>query len=274
MTSSDLPVLLALDVDGTLLDGQGHLTPKRAAAITAVSRQIRTVFATGKTWPSIVDLVRRFGLDGPHIICNGAATAMSTGEIEVLDALPAAVSSLVIQELRRRDIAFAVYRADGSILADTYRPEFDRITDLGEAHPEYGPIAADGQGASNGNGTAAMAVLKVLAVLEEQEESDLRELCADRAHIQRTGPHFLEWNNPHASKGAALTHLSREHGWPLADMVAVGDSENDASMFRVAGTGVAVASASAAALAAADVHLTEDVAAFLEALLRPVEAAG
>lgn len=268
MTAATSTVLLALDVDGTLLDERGRLAADRASAVQGVAKRVRTILATGKTWPSIAALVERFDLEGPHIICNGAATVMETGEIEVLGALPPKISKTVMQELRRREIAFAVYRADGSIMADGPHDHFDRITELGEPAPDFGFVLSDGAGVGNGKGAEPLEVLKILAVLTEDQESDLRDLCSDQARIQRTGPHFLEWNNPTVSKGAALAHLSERHGWPLEEMVAVGDSENDMSMLMAAGTGVAVSTASPAAVDAADIHLSDDISVYLSVIGR------
>jgi len=68
------------------------------------------------------------------------------------------------------------------------------------------------------------------------------------------------------SKGAALECVAADLGLEPADFLAVGDSENDVSTFRVAGRAVAVANADAAAREAAD-ETTEASygAGFLEA---------
>jgi len=57
---------------------------------------------------------------------------------------------------------------------------------------------------------------------------------------------------PGVSKGAALAELAREMGLSPAEMMAVGDSENDIEMLEVAGVGVAVRNAPAATRTAAD----------------------
>lgn len=252
---TDGPRLVVLDVDGTLLLPDGTLPDRRAAALSGLAGRVPTILATGKTWPSVVDLVERFGLPGPHAICNGAALATADGRIRTLDALAADVAHEVAATLTARGVAFATYLADGSIVCREDDPRFRAITDLGEAAPVVGE-AGD------------TPVLKVLAVLREDEEDDLRGLRDDRARIQRTGPAFLEWNAPGASKGHALEVVVGELGLALGDVVAVGDSENDVPMLLAAGHGVAVAESSAAAVAAADEHLVGDVADYLDALCR------
>ena len=81
----------------------------------------------------------------------------------------------------------------------------------------------------------------------------------------------LELNWRTADKGKGLLHLADYLGLSAADTVAFGDSSNDLSMLRSAGTGVAMGNASEEVKAACDaVTLTNDqngVAAYLEQYL-------
>lgn len=245
------PRLLVLDVDGTLLREDGSMPDARAEALARVSRLVPTVFATGKTWPSIIALAERFELAGPHLTCNGAALVSLDGTVEVLSSLPRATVDAVLDDLHARGIATATYLADGTIVAPAWDDGFDLMSKVGEGPPEITPLPDDAP------------VLKVLAVIDADDEpDDLRSLAADRARIQRTSPSFLEWNAPGASKGHGLELLGRRRGIELADVVAVGDSENDVSMFEVAGLAIAVSTASPVASGAADVHLVDDIAAW------------
>ena len=84
-------------------------------------------------------------------------------------------------------------------------------------------------------------------------------------------PMNTEVANAEASKGAALAWLCRHLGVDVADAVAFGDGDNDLSMIRMAGDGVAMANAIPEVLAAAD-HVTSScdeagVAAYLEPIL-------
>lgn len=249
------PELLVLDVDGTLLGDDGSLPAARARALEVVTRVVPTILATGKTWPSVSALAQRFDLAGPHLTCNGAAAVTLDGGVEVLAPLDPDLARRVLDTLHGRGLATATYLADGTSIAPSRAPGHDRIARVAEAPPEVADLGADD------------VVLKVLAVVHEDDEPhDLRALAADAARIQRTGPWFLEWNHPRASKGDGLALLLRRRGIDPMDVVAVGDSENDVSMFGVAACGVAVAEASAVAVEAADVHLGDDVAMWLTAV--------
>ena len=91
--------------------------------------------------------------------------------------------------------------------------------------------------------------------------------------LRRTSslPSNIEITHKEAHKGAALTWLCGHLGVDVADAVAFGDGDNDLSMIRTAGDGVAMANAIPEVLASAD-HVTSScdeagVAAYLEPIL-------
>ncbi len=106
---------------------------------------------------------------------------------------------------------------------------------------------------------------------------DLEERKAAKMAIESSFPEIvatssfrnnLELNCKSADKGIGLIRLAEHLGLSSADTIAFGDSSNDLSMLRAAGTGVAMGNASEEVKAACDaVTLTNDqngVAAYLE----------
>ena len=76
---------------------------------------------------------------------------------------------------------------------------------------------------------------------------------ADRFDFIRSEPRLCEILPKGANKGLALVKLAEHLGIDMRRTVAIGDYDNDASMLRAAGCGVAVANASQSALDAADI---------------------
>src|SRR3954453_5762293 len=65
--------LLALDVDGTLLDPSGAIRPRAAAAIArAAAAGIRPVLCTGRRYRRARPVAEHLGLDAP-LVCNSGA---------------------------------------------------------------------------------------------------------------------------------------------------------------------------------------------------------
>src|SRR5438046_3675361 len=65
--------ILALDVDGTLLDPDGTLRPRTAAAVARATRAgIRPVLCTGRRYRRARPIAEQLGLDAP-LVCNSGA---------------------------------------------------------------------------------------------------------------------------------------------------------------------------------------------------------
>ena len=80
----------------------------------------------------------------------------------------------------------------------------------------------------------------------------LRVHFGGRLIAVKTWPFFLEITSPTATKARALEILGRHLGFEAEDVLAFGDSYNDADMLSWAGTGVAMAGAPPEVIAAAD----------------------
>lgn len=240
--------LVASDVDGTLLDHFGVLPPARADGVAALrDAGVPVVLATGKLWTSVRPLTDRLDLPGPHVACNGSVVFDATGRLLHTTLLADGVADEVAGVLADRDIPHALYLEDGSLVTARLDATHDVLPVLGEPLPTV--AGRDGRG-----------VIKVLAFLGPDDEAGLRDLASDSASVQRTGPRFLEWNAPGADKATGLATVIGLLGVDMADVMAIGDAENDVPMLRAAGLGVAVAGASAVAMAAADRTLTHDLA--------------
>lgn len=243
--------LVVSDVDGTLLDHHGVLPPDRAAAVEALTAAgIPLVLATGKLWTSVRTLTERLELPGPHVACNGSIVFDADGRLLRTTLLDGEVADEVTAELATRDIPHVVYLEDGTLVTTRLDAAYDVLPVLGEPVPAVG--AREGRG-----------VIKVLAFVGPDDEGSLRAVASGAVSVQRTGPRFLEWNALGTDKATGLTTVIGLLDVAMADVLAVGDAENDVPMLRAAGIGVAVAGASDAASAAADRTLTGDLADLL-----------
>ncbi len=65
----------------------------------------------------------------------------------------------------------------------------------------------------------------------------------DRFHVTTAGEEDLEITQTGVNKGSALGEISKVTGIPRQNIMAIGDSPNDLSMFREAGLAVAVGNA-------------------------------
>lgn len=98
---------------------------------------------------------------------------------------------------------------------------------------------------------------KALFVVESDDIEKIRKIIAesefkDRYEYMRSGAHYYEILPKNTNKGSGLKRLADIFGIDRSKIIAVGDNENDISMFKTAKTGIAVANASETVRAAAD----------------------
>lgn len=173
--------LIAIDLDGTLLDSQHEITPDNAAAVRACLAQgITVAIATGRLFSSAGYYCKQLGLTGPVITLNGAVIADAvTGSMRAGHLLAEHELVLVTNELQRRAIPFAIF-APADIYALPNTAHMEILRGYGEPEAIIVPsisVAHIPQPA------------KILAFLREgPHEAELRELFAGPTEVVRTGP--------------------------------------------------------------------------------------
>lgn len=259
------PKLIAIDLDGTLLNSQGRVSDRTGEALrAAIDAGIVLAPATARWYQAAVRPFDALGLKVAAIASAGADVRSASGEVI---------------EHRFLDGDFALFIAD---LCD--RAGWNAtLSTPGHAYRranELPPWAANAPEWLKPVTTFAGSHLnQALSVLAEAGPGDQHmpelEAWAGRVSIfpafAFNGDALLTITAPGVDKGSALRALCGRLGIELADAVAIGDSEGDIPMFQVAGTAVAMRDGAPAAIAAAD-HVTasadeDGVAAFIESVL-------
>lgn len=233
--------LVALDIDGTLLTSTHHLTPRVCEAVRAVRRRgVQVCLATGKLFGAIQPMLTTLDVSGPQIVCNGAAIVdAATGRFEAtwtLGALDLMLARGVLAELAP-DLPIAWYTADAiytdappgpldDILQAYHEPPLRHVAQLDEALPPP---------------------TKLLISAPPERLTHLRERSEDELHgalrVVRTSADFLEYMRLDVNKGEALRSILATLQIAPAEVVAIGDGENDLPLLEVAGLAVAMGNA-------------------------------
>lgn len=229
--------LVALDLDGTLLGPDHRVSAANRAAVSACLRAgVTVVLASGRSYDSMRPYGRALGLR--QLIClNGAAVADVTSDtVRPRQLLDQGQVALVSETLLGRGIPFCLFglraifclpgRADPDALVSYGEPVIREVPALSEA------VVPD--------------PIKLLAFREAgPQDEELRRLTSPALEQVRTHRHFLEWMAPGVGKGAALAELARALGLRRDEVLSIGDSQNDISMFAQSGVSVAMAGAPA-----------------------------
>ncbi|HEY8394472.1 MAG TPA: HAD family hydrolase [Thermaerobacter sp.] len=270
--------LIALDVDGTLLDSRGELRPRvRDAVRAAVAAGHIVVLATGRRWVATRPLARELGLTAPCIVHNGAVAVDPVTDQPVWK-----------QPLPREFLRQAVLRArelGGSLFFhDLDHPHGDRMLyEPGARLPKASWFFEAGRLTQEVPDLLDWLDVGAVRLLFRAEE---KTAAAYRVWVTGTwgnetrvlyGPELeenlyaVEIAEAAVCKGWAVERLAAQFHIPAERVVAIGDWDNDIEMLQFAGLGVAMANGSPAARAAARrVTLSNDedgVAVVLEELL-------
>ncbi len=254
--------LIALDLDGTLLDSQGRLSAGNRAAIAAArERGTAVALVTGRRFRDARPFALELGLDVPVIAHNGALTKHAHS-LETVSAtlMPAAAARAVVRTGRAHGADALV--SDDHIGAGLL--VYDHISLGNTALAKYIEWSRRVVG-----DTDADAAIRSVPSLEEYLDHDPLHIafsggCASMerlAEIMRaelgssvrllltlypvTDFALLDVLNPDASKGAGLAAVAAEQGLTRDEVMAVGDNFNDLEMLEWAGTGVVMANADA-----------------------------
>lgn len=237
--------MLALDLDGTLMNAEGKVGARDAAALASLAgRGVLIAPATARWYQAAVRPFERLGLHTAAIASAGADVRREGGEVVASNPLPQVFATF---------IGDLCDRAGWTATLSTPGLSYSRT----EALPPWAANAPEWLAPVTHLRDAELDGL--LSVLIEAPASDafLAELEPWRERLtfssarSYAGAVLTTVTAKGVDKGRGLRALCAATGIDPADVVAIGDSEVDVPMFKVAGCAVAVGNATAEALASA-----------------------
>lgn len=272
--------ILALDVDGTLLDREGILRPRTIASVARAARAgIRPILCTGRRYRRALPIAGRLGLEGPMVCNSGALVKDSRGHRTLWRAdLGGDVLAEVVNLFRDLDepaVTFTDRPPEGRdflvAAAPTGRPLFDDYLDQNREHVEVDPDWSRRPGGTHYH-LCAIGTRPTMLGLERAIRERIPGLV--RTFVQKSPRYagtMCEVLRQDASKWSALLHLADLWGLEASEICAVGDDMNDIPMIRGAGLGVAMGHSNPEVIAAADLVTGSDdedgVAMLIESVL-------
>ena len=236
--------LIAMDLDGTLLDGQGKMPAANIRAVEeAAARGIEIVIVTGRRFDSARQIAAELACE-THLICsNGALIKSCAGETHFRKLLPAPTARHVLE-------ATAEFRSCAGVLFDRpldrqiifervdwesafvgpylrrHRHQVAEVDPLTACLDEEDPIEVlylD----TCARITSALQLLEPLA-----RQHDFTLALTEYPHRNLS---MLDVLGHGVNKGAALAEWTRLRGIPRENVMALGDNWNDREMLEYAG---------------------------------------
>jgi Cof subfamily protein (haloacid dehalogenase superfamily) len=252
--------LLALDLDGTLLNSRGEISQRNLNAIeSAREKGVRVALVTGRRFRDSRPVALELGLDVPLISHNGALTkhantlqtvavlplplaaareALRVGRAAGADALLSddheGLGVLVYDHLSGDNVAVHRYVAWARRLhGDEEGSKAVRQVDSLEDYLDHEPIHLAFSGRCS-------AMDQLGETLQAELGSSVKVLSTQYLEQDFT---LLDVVNPSASKGAGVAAAAAELSVSADEIMAIGDNYNDLEMLLFAGTGVVMANA-------------------------------
>jgi Cof subfamily protein (haloacid dehalogenase superfamily) len=259
--------IIALDLDGTLLDSQKRLSEaNRAALEEAAAKGVHIVPTTGRFFGMMPQAVRDLPFVRYAITINGAQVYdRETDTAIVREEIPLDMALDVISLLDGYDVIYDCYRSNWGWMTESLQAKAENYaTDahyLKMVREFRNPVPELKEYLKSTAAEGDVQKVMLFARNTPGSESVTKAITAAVAErfpsIKATSSTWnnLELNIATAHKGNSLKRFAEHLGYMLDNCMALGDGTNDLSMIEAAGLGVAMANAHPLVLAAAD-HVT------------------
>lgn len=250
--------LVACDMDGTLLDS-GNKIPalhRKAAGICA-RNGIMFAVVSGRSYIALRPFIETLPECSHVVAYNGGRISTGDFKTELLRITLGMKEVLEVLELAPEYDATACVWADEKLyvnrrnhLAEAY----GRLCGCGVTYFEPGDL-----GFIKGSPDGKSNVDKVFWFDEPSRADAIAESIRGRVPAEvcflQSGPGCMEFIDKSVSKGGAVVRLAEMLGFSAGEVIAFGDAENDLSMIKAAGLGIAMANAAEIVKQNAD-HIT------------------
>lgn len=232
--------LVAIDIDGTLLNSQFKILASTKAAIKhALEQGVKIVLCSGRPIAGLQAYLDELGISGSDeyaITLNGAIIRSTDGKIITSNLVGNRYYRQLVGYAIEHQLPFNIVDSDSRIItADhnvdpmVYQQAYENQATLYIRQPDELDLAK-------------LKIAKGCFVgteeLLDQSEDAVKERFGSELSVVRTDPRFLEVLNKESNKGAGLAELAEYLQIDPSEVMAIGDERNDIPMFEFAQTAV------------------------------------
>ena len=232
--------LIALDMDGTLYNSEGKITPRTKQAIEAARRKgVKIVLASGRPLEGLIQPLTELNLVAPdeYVLCFNGGLVVNTHTHEIISKTTIKGKDFkqlgaLAQEL---GINFFAFSATRGLICTKLGPYTRHEMELNGIEATF--IKLD---EVDDDEDIIKAMFcdppEILAPALEK----LPAWVTDNYTTLRSAPFFFEILNKGVDKGVGLQHLAEYLGITADEIIACGNEDNDYAMIKYAGLGVSM----------------------------------
>ncbi len=244
--------MVALDVDGTLLDPAGVVRPRvREAVRQTLESGVLVTLATGRRFATASAVAQELGLELPLVLHGGTIIQDSaTGELLYEDAMSRPLLQAVIEEVvghHQQPVLFTSPASETELLSGPAERDNHVTARYLNSHSSLRRLSYEDLSLAR----------HVVSVGVMHEDDCLRPLY--NRLLGWTTCEVLLWEpdpmyeggvdylidvvNAGCSKSKALAHLASSYGIGMEEIMAIGDQVNDLQLIEGVGLGIAMGNA-------------------------------
>lgn len=237
--------MLALDIDGTVLNSDSELSTRTKTAILNAKKQgVKVVLATGRRLTNTLPLIKSLGLTELMAVHNGAVVYdPALGQTVWQQGIELNLAQSILDKLEALSLNYIVYTGESAgerVIAPEgkWREPEDLLAHyLGEDAEFINPVVLD---------TPPVRI----SLIDHWQKVDplYAQLLAeykDKLNIMLFGAKRDTWRGVevlplHANKSTGVAYVAERLGFSAGEVVAIGDNINDVEMITWAGLGIAM----------------------------------
>jgi hypothetical protein len=236
--------LIAVDIDGTLLNSQFRISEMDRQALRRAKQQgIEVILVTGRRHAFALPIAQQLGFDLWLISSNGAVTRSLQGEAFHRDLLPATTClelCATMQEFRGNMVVTFDKESKGALVLERMDELTSSIRHWLEKNMQYIEFVVPIENALVADPVQAMfcgTIARMQAAVRALESAQIKDqVTVVRTEYPARDLCIVDVLNSGCSKGHALKRWADYRGIPREQVMAIGDNFNDLEMLAFAGT--------------------------------------
>jgi len=244
--------LVAIDIDGTLLDPHFQITARNLSALRAAhAAGVEILLATGRRHDYALPVAQQMGIPVGMISSNGALVRSSTGETLYTNRLPAKTAAKLIQymdDFRGHAVLTFDRQGQDALVLERFEELNQSISRWLEMNSQFIQYISPLESALNEDPIQAMYCGRVARMEEAQQRLSQADFLEEITILKTQDDHrdlcILDVLNRECNKGHALRRWAEHHTIPQDQIMAIGDNYNDLEMLEFAGVPVVMGNAS------------------------------
>jgi len=237
--------LLALDLDGTVLNSQHRISPVLVETIKSIAQKVPVIIVTGRHHVAAQPYYKELGLRTPIICCNGTYMFdYETDSVISSNAIDKNIAADFISISDKHDLKMVMYVRD-AMLYSNKRPiaYMETLSQWAQSFPEGSQPNIRRVDNFFDELDATDFVWKFVVEGGDIEDFSNIEFVKTNFNGERSWVDRVDFSAAGNSKGNALSGYVKQLGVSLDECVAVGDNHNDISMLKLVGLGIAMQNA-------------------------------